>query len=98
MTLIVLTLILAGVGVLILFWGRHLGGVYGPAQAQFLIWILSPFILLLSMAALVTIFNTPQETMGEILGIVHNFIELRKQGYDAFFTEDRYDRLRRFHM
>jgi hypothetical protein len=98
MTLFVLTILLAGVGVLVLFWGKHLGGVYGSAQAKFLIWILGPFILLTAIAALVMSLRTPQKTMGEVLGIVRNYIELRKQGYNAFFTEDRFERLQRFHM
>jgi hypothetical protein len=98
MTLFVLTFLLAGLGVLMIFWGKHLGGVYGPAEAKCLIWLVGPFIILIAIGALVMNLRTSQKTMGEILGIVRNYIRFRKQGYNAFFTEDRYDRLRRFHM
>lgn len=98
MTLFVLTFLIAGVGALVLLWSQHLGGANGASQSENLIRLYGYIVLGISGAALVINFRTSQKTLGEVLGIVRNYFRLRKQGYNAFFTEDRYIRMRRFHI
>lgn len=81
---IFLALLLAGAAILFYCWGNR-------SDSEILNCVVVPFLFLLAFGGLVLNFRTNQQEMGEYLSIVKHNFRLRKQGYDSFFTETRYE-------